>query len=136
MPLYNVESKSGHDLYQLIDGRYQIIRKGRFSDILLGHEYILVKEYIADFLLCNEVKGIRFEPAIIYDKTSAQEWHDYCVMLFDCTFNASMISMLDHAGLKAYCMDSRYLFVTPDLKVLLETTNFKLQFSQGLNHFG
>ncbi|KJY66580.1 hypothetical protein [Vibrio nigripulchritudo] len=133
---YSVEPQFGHELFRLSDGRYQIVKRREFSNLLSGHGYVLVQKELAEVFLLADVKGVRFEQAIIYDKSSGAEWNSYYKMSFEFKFELADIAGLDLEGNKAYLMDNCYVFVSPKLKHYLESKSCGLSFSDGLSSFG
>ena len=123
-------------LYQLNDGRFQIIDKGALTPLMIGYRYALIEAPLASYLLSLNVSGVSFRPAVIWDRRKDQEHHSHRNMILDQRFEPARIGDLDLAGKRILRMGEEYLLISPELKERLESSPFKyLKFSKGLRGF-
>lgn len=76
---YSLESKDNIvDLYELkADGRFQLTLAGKIGPIMIGYDYVLFENMIADYLKGLDIEGLSFEKAIIWDWKSDIEYPNY-----------------------------------------------------------
>lgn len=133
---YYLEIENDTGLYQLNDGRYQLIKKGRVDPVMVGFGYVLVEDEVATYFQSLGIERVRFEPAVIWDRSDNSEYPNYQRMIVNHRFSPSEIDDIDLDGKQFLVMDNQYLFASPELKALLEQSSFGFQFSLGLSQFG
>src|SRR5262245_50785001 len=85
-------------LYQLSDGRFQIVDKGAVTPLMVGYGYALLEAPLASYLQSLNVSGVSFRPAVIWDRRKDQEYHSHQNMIVDQRFERGRISELDLDG--------------------------------------
>ena len=123
-------------LFKLADVRYQPIKKGPIDSIMVGHEYVLVQKDIAEYFKSLNIERVMYSPAIIWDRPSNVEYDGYVELLVNHHFCQDQINDLDIDGRQFLIMNNEYLFVTPELKNILECSDFGFEFTEGLSYFG
>lgn len=142
---YLVESKiQAVGLYLLDDGRFQMTKQGNLAPFMCGCDYILVENKLADFLASLSIPHIEIKDAIVWNRGKNEEYFDYKELRFRKSIGyitEENINYLDLSGLQAYLYQPYvsppiYLFVSPELKELLQKSGFDyLRFSEGFSHF-
>ena len=123
-------------LFQLADGRFQLIKDGSIAPFMDGPGYLLLENELAEFLVDLDIPGIDFEPATIWHRRIDREYLTHTRMNVETHFAQKEIQELDLNGLACYVMGDRYLFVSSSLKQVLVTSPFQyLEFSEGLDWF-
>ncbi len=123
-------------LFQLSDGRFQLIKDGPISPFMCGPGYYLIEKDLVDFLLELDISGTRFESATIWHRSLDIEYRGYFNMLVEHFIDNSSLNELDTNGLKFFSMNDTFLFVTPRLKQILTNSPFSyLRFSEGFSEF-
>ena len=133
---YHLEINNQTDLYQLNDGRFQLIKPGPIAPVMVGFKYILVKHSIAVYLKALDIDRVKFNPAIIWHRKEDIEDLSYTQIEVNHHFDSQNMNALNLDGSKFLLMDNRYLFVTPELKTKLETSPLNWTFSEGFSNFG
>tara|TARA_B110000196_G_C21144824_1_gene665964 strand:+ start:560 stop:970 length:411 start_codon:yes stop_codon:yes gene_type:complete len=133
---YHVEIFNQTDLYQLNDGRFQMIKSGPLDSVMVGFKYILVKNSIADTLKELDIDRVTFKPAIIWNRKNDTEDLSYTKMEVSHHFESENLNDIDIEGSQFLLLDNRYLFVSPELKVKLEASTLNWTFSKGFGNFG
>src|SRR5687768_10609950 len=130
---YFVESKiRAVDLYKLKDGRFQSIRKGNLSPYMDGFDYILVENKLADFLERLDIQLVEFNDAIVWDRENDKEYNHYKLLIVRKYLNEENFDRLDLRGLQLYLYKGGNLFVSTELKELLQNSEFDyLFFTEG-----
>lgn len=138
---YCVYTKINHiGLYQLKDGRFQMIMQGNLSQLMTGFRYVIVEKTLAEFFKELEIESIDYKDAIIWNRGLNIEYDNYSQLFIHNQFSAEQIGELDLSGSKVFVLNSMgnlYVFVTPQLKeILTKKSGFKyLKFSEGLEQF-
>lgn len=123
-------------LYELDDGRFQLIQQGRIAPFMDGYRYLLVEEPLAQFLQALDVNGIRIEPAVIYNRESGEEIRSHSRIHVSHYFTPVDIRDLRLSGMKLLTMLDEHYFVSPELGAALKDSPFKyLVFTEGLADF-
>ena len=123
-------------VYELDDGRFQLIDPGPISPFLAGYRYLLVEQAFAAFLAALEVERIRHEPAVLFNRATGEELHTHVRLHVGQFFNQNQLLELQLDGLRLLAMNDQYYFVSPELKVMLEASPFTyLRFTEGLSGF-
>lgn len=124
------------NLYQLNDGRFQMIKQGSLALLMCGYQYVIVEDKFADYLDALDIRSIELRKVIIWNRQTNKEFRNYKQILFDRHFSLNQINDLNIDGIKMMLMDNHHLFVSPKLKQILEKSEFDyLLFSEGLSQF-
>lgn len=134
---FHIETKdSTSRLYQLKDGRYQIIENGELGPFMAGYGYLLLERELAEFLECLPVETATFRDAIIFDPSNSRELETHVEVIVDQRFEADQMNDINLDGDRILLMSNRYVFISPSLKKKLENSEFNyLKFSEGLSNF-
>jgi hypothetical protein len=134
---YHVSCVESHPrLYQLSDGRFQIMEEGELPPLMVGYEYVLVETGLAEFASMLDLPRLDIIDAVIYDRRQKREIRSYRQFLIGQCFSSDMIRDIDLEGERFLVMDRSYLFASPLLKQRLENAGFGyLRFTEGLNEF-
>ena len=103
---------------------------------MVGFNYVVVEVGIAERLRNLAVGRVGFRPAKIWDRANDIEYSNYEQVIINHHFESAQINDIDLDGKQLLLMDSRYLFVTPELKSELEASKCRFNFSKGLTRFG
>lgn len=123
-------------LFELDDGRFQLLEAGNIDPFLPGYGYLLVERDLAEFLSKHEVDRIVLKDAILFDRPSGQEYRTHVRVQVRQHFKPEQINDLDLNGLRLLTMNDEYYFASPELKKRLEQSRFDyLSFSEGLDGF-
>lgn len=123
-------------LYELGDGRFQLLESAEVGAFLPGCGYLLVERKLAEFLREHEVERIVLEDAVLFDRPSGKEFRTHMRVLVRQYFTPKQINDLDLNGLRLLTMNDEYYFVSPALKELLERFSFDyLFYTRGLEGF-
>ena len=122
-------------LYQLKDGRFQLIQKGKLGPFMSGYTYLLVENELAQFLESLNIERATFKDTVIWDRKNDKEHHSHKKVLCQ-HFNSDQINDINLDGDRILMMDNEYIFVSPTLKDKLENSKYNyLKFSEGLSKF-
>jgi hypothetical protein len=123
-------------LYQLADGRFQIMESGSLAPMMVGYEYVLVEEALAEYLEFLDLPRVDTIPAIIYEPRQRLEIRTYRQLIIGQRFSPDMIRDLDLEGERLLLMGNQDVFASVSLKQRLEESPFTyLGFSEGLSSF-
>ena len=123
-------------LYQLKNGRFQMIEHGNICRFMQGYRYLLVEKELASFLKSIGVGRVAFRDAIIFNRKTNEEFNSHVEVIINQYFDSDQIQDIDLDGDRILMMDNQYVFVRPSLKEKLESSKFKyLRFSEGLSNF-
>ncbi len=132
---YCVTSKiSGAGLFPLKDGRLQIMKPGDLALIedILG--CIIIEDKLADFLFSLKIEGIALKDVVIWERSSDTEFHNYKQLLIEKKITPENIKSLTVKGLQMYVYNESYIFVSSELKEILEKSEFDyLEFKEGFS---
>lgn len=64
-------------LYELADGRFQLIEHALVSPFMAGYRYLLVEQPLAIFLSELGLERVRHEPAVLFNRTTGEEHHTH-----------------------------------------------------------
>jgi hypothetical protein len=137
---YSVDSKiSSVGLYLLDDGRFQMTKQGKLAPFMCGSDYILVENKLADFFASLNIPHIEFKDAIVWNRGKNEEYSDYKELIFRKSIKCiteENIDKLELPGLQVYLFPRYFLFVSPELKDLLQKSGCDyLRFSEGFSLF-
>jgi hypothetical protein len=136
LPFYVFCESPAVRVYELNDGRFQLIDPEPVSPFLAGYRYLLVERNLATFLATLEIERVCYEPAVLFNRGTGEELHTHVRLHVGQSFNQSQLLDLPLDGLRLLTMDDQYYFVSPALKAELEGSPFRyLRFTEGLSGF-
>lgn len=136
LPFYVSSRLPSVPLFELSDGRFQLVQQGPISPWMAGHGYLLVEKALANFLARIGVERIRQQSATIWNRATGEERETHVRLFVGQFFSRDQLHDLPLDGPRMLSLDDAYCFVSPDLKDLLEQQGFSyLQFSEGLSEF-
>lgn len=136
LPFHIHTEETAPRLYELSDGRFQIIEKGALTPFMSGYGYVLVQAELAEFLKELGTERVNIQDAIVWDRTCNTENKSYKRLLLDQHFTADQIKDINIDGIKMLVMDNQHVFASPILMTNLKNSHFTyLRFSEGLNGF-
>ena len=123
-------------LYQLSDGRFQLIEQGPLAPFMYGYRYLLVEKALAEFLEHAQVERVGCKPAVLFNRATGEEHHTHVQLHVGHFFTENQLLDLALEGPRLLTMNDQYYFATPELKAKLEAGAFSyLRFSEGLSAF-
>lgn len=123
-------------LFELDDGRFQLLESDAVGPFLPGHGYLIVERRLACFLIEQDVERIVCEDAVLFDRASGSEYRTHVRVRIGQYFTPAQINDLDLDGPRLLTMNDEYYFVSPDLRERLKHAQFDyLVFGEGLTGF-
>jgi hypothetical protein len=123
-------------LFELNDGRFQLLEAAVVGPFLCGPGYLLVERNLGRFLVEQGVERVKCEDAILFDRQSGTEFHTHVRIRVGQYFTSDQICDLDLVGPRILTMNDEYYFVSPELRERLQQAQFGyLTFSEGLTGF-
>jgi hypothetical protein len=123
-------------LYELGDGRFQLIEQGPIAPLMSGYRYFLVERALALFLDELGLERAWQEPAVLFNRTTGEEMHTHVRLHVSQFFTQNMLPDLPLEGLRLLTFNDEYYFASPELKACLEASPVGyLQFSEGFSGF-
>jgi len=123
-------------LFELADGRFQLLESGAVGPFIPLHGYLLVEHRFADFLIQEGVERIKCENVVCFDRISGREFSTHVRIRVGQVFSPDQIYDLDLVGPRILTMNDEHYFASPELRDLLATNSFDyLSFSEGLSRF-
>ncbi|WP_394780087.1 hypothetical protein [Undibacterium sp.] len=123
-------------LFELSDGRFQILESGRIGPFLSGPGYLLVENELASFLQGLQLERLIYESAILFERSTGTEYRTHTRIRVGQFFKPDQINDLALSGPRLLTMGDEHYFVSEYLKLLLEDSDFNyLSFSEGLGRF-
>ena len=136
LPYLVTSNEDSVALFELDDGRFQMLQQGPIARFATGYQYLLVDRALAKYLKSLKVPQVTFAPAIILNRATGEEYRSHLRVLVSKSFHADEIKSLDLDGLQLLAMNREHYFVSPSLKFALEANEFEfLEFSVGLSAF-
>ena len=133
LPFHVSCSESAVGLYELADGRFQLIEDGPITPLMVGPGYVLAENRLADHLREFQLERVRFVPATIWHRRTGQEFHTHERLVVGQQFFPDQINDLNLDGFRLLSLDGEYLFASPDLAHQLRASEFSyLRFSEGM----
>ncbi len=132
---YHLDISNNGFLYELGDGRFQLMNGAEPEQIMIGYGYIFVENELATTLENLDVERIKFFPAILFDRSKMKELSTHSKMVVNHHFDSDQIKDLDIVGKQFLLMSNQYLFVSPELKDILQEVVPKLTYPKGLSRF-
>ena len=133
---YSLTFESDTFLIELSDGRFQLMGEREIEPIFIGYKYILLEKEIADKFTALGAERFTTEPVTIWNRQENIEYSDHLKMVVNHHFGFDQINDVDLDGKQFLLMENKYLFVSPELKSVLEIQFPKFKFTEGLSHFG
>lgn len=123
-------------LYQLADGRFQVVEKGELAPLMSGYNYVLVEEDLAEYLSDLDLPELEIIPAVIYEPWEKQEIRTHRQLVIHQRCSTDEIGEIDFEGERFLLLNQAYVFVSGPLKERLAASPFKyLCFTKGLEGF-
>lgn len=123
-------------LYELADGRFQLIEQGPLAPFMAGYRYLLVEQPLAAFLSQLGLERVRHEPAVLFNRGTGEEHRTYVRLHVGQFFDERQTHGISLEGPRLLTMNDEYYFASPELKSRLEASQFTyLSFSEGLSEF-
>jgi hypothetical protein len=123
-------------LFELNDGRFQLLDAIPIGPFLSGPGYLLVERNLGEFLVEQGVERIACNDAILLDRPSNTEFRTHVRIQVGQYFTSDQIDDLDLTGPRLLTMNDEYYFASPDLRDRLQQAPFDyLVFSEGLAQF-
>lgn len=136
LPFYLHTNEIAPRLYELSDGRLQIVEKGELTPFMSGYGYILVRPDLAEFLEQLEIERVTIEDAIVWDRASNTEYRSYKRLRLNHHFTSDQIKDINVEGISLLVMSNEFVFASPMLTANLKKSHFTyLKFSEGLDGF-
>ena len=82
-------------LYQLADGRFQIVEEGELAPLMIEFGYVLVEKEFAQYLLDLHLPGIDIVDAVIYEPWQKEEICTHRQLRIDQHFSSDMLRYTD-----------------------------------------
>jgi hypothetical protein len=128
--------KPAPTLFELSDGRFQLMEQVPVPPLIAGYGYLLVEQPLALRLKELHVERVKFEPAVLFNPVSGEEQNALVRLRVGQFFRSNELSDFAIEGLRLLTLNDQYYFVSPALKVQLENGAFPyLRFSEGLSEF-
>lgn len=99
-------------VYELDDGRFQLIDPGPISPFLAGYRYLLVEQSLATFLATLGIERVRHEPAVLFNRSTGEELHMHVRLHVGQFFNENQLLDLPLDGLRLLTMNDQDYFVS------------------------
>jgi len=123
-------------LYELNDGRFQLIERGPIAPVMCGYRYMLVEQPLVSFLRELQIERVRYEQAVLFNRGTGEELRTHVRLHVGQFFQVDRLQDLQLDGPRLLTMNDEYYFASPELKERLEASAFKyLCFSEGLEGF-
>ncbi|CAN7155529.1 hypothetical protein [Polaromonas sp. LjRoot131] len=123
-------------LYELGDGRFQLIEQGPIAPLMSGYRYLIVERALALFLDQLGLERARQEPAVLFNRATGEEMRTHVRLHISQFLTQNMLADLPLEGLRLLTFNDEYYFASPELKACLEASPFGyLQFSEGFSGF-
>ncbi|WP_442782802.1 hypothetical protein [Collimonas fungivorans] len=136
LPFHIESSIPAVRLYELSDGRFQLLGAGPVGPFLSGPGYLLVEEKLASYLECVGIDRVTQEPAVLFDRLAGVEFRTHVRIKVGQYFKVDQIEDLGLTGPRILTMNDEYYFVSAELKAMLERSEFHyLRYSEGLSRF-
>ncbi|MFG6485638.1 hypothetical protein ACG04R_03080 [Roseateles sp. BYS78W] len=136
LPFLLTCSEPAVGLYELADGRFQLIKQGPIAPLMTGYRHLLVESSLAEFLQCLPIERVRYEPAVLVNRGTGEEHRTHSRIVVSQFFRPDDLRDIPLEGMRILTMNDEYFFVTAELKNALEASPFQyLQFSEGLSNF-
>jgi hypothetical protein len=122
-------------LIKLKDERYQVSEIGTFRNLLDGYGCALIENKIADILKKYVSEQIDLKQVIIFRRATKEEWTNYSELIMKNKIEINEYYQTESSGLNIYGILNGLIYVSADLKELIEnelTDLSDLEFKRGL----
>lgn len=135
LPFHMDCDDSRYALYPLSDGRFHLLYDCPIAPLLIGPDYVLAENPLANFLAARALDKVDFLPATIYRGSTGEEYRTHQQIIVGEQFRFKDLHDIALDGERLFLLD-RAMFVSPALKQVLVDSPFTyLQFSEGLDDF-
>jgi hypothetical protein len=136
LPFFLSCSTPAIKLYELADGRFQLVQHGPVAPLMTGYRYLLVETRLAEFLQTLPIERVRYEPAVLFNRGTGEESRTHWRVHVSQYFGPPDLRDMALDGMRILTMSDEYFFVTAELKSALEASPFRyLRFSEGFSDF-
>ena len=133
LPVHISCSESAVGLYELADGRFQLIEDGPIAPLMVGSGYVLVENRLAEFLRKFPLERVRFEQATIWHRRTGEEHRTHERLIVSQLFSSDQINDLNLEGCRLLSLGDEHLFASPELAEQLSSGDFPyLRFNEGM----
>ena len=123
-------------VFELEDGRFQLIEHGDIGPVVSGYKHLLVEARLATFLRNLKLERTNFEPAAFFVRSTGEQWSSHERVRVGQYFKLDQVQDLALDGHRILTLNDEYYFVSPSLKQALEIAGFEyLVFTEGLSGF-
>jgi hypothetical protein len=124
-------------LFELADGRFQVVSQGTLAPAMSGYQYLLVQKPLAEFLAGLGVERVSFEEATLFYPATGEEVKTYVRVRVSQFFTSHDLRDIAVDGLRLMTLNDQHYFVSEELKAELDQAKFSyLRFSEGFTGFG
>lgn len=109
LPYHMTCMKAGICLYRLSDGRFQIMEPGELAPAMIGYQYVLVEQRLADYLEVLDLPRVKMVDAVIYVPRNGQEIRTHRELRIGQRFSQDMIRDIDLDGERLLLMQDQYV---------------------------
>jgi hypothetical protein len=136
LPYFIATERSTVKLFELDDGRFQLISQGPVGPFSYGYKYLLVENALAEYLQSLSLTRVSYEPAVLFNRSKQKEYRTHTRVKVGQFFRAEEVQDIALDGMRLLSMGDEYFFASPTLKQALEASDFKyLTFTEGLSGF-
>jgi len=117
------------------DGRYQVSEFGAFRNLLDGFDYALIENKISQILQKYVSNQVEVSQTVIYRRATNEEWNNYSELKIKNKIEFKEYYNTESFGLKIYGILNGLVYVSSDLKVLIENeldNSTDIEFKRGL----
>jgi hypothetical protein len=123
-------------VFELNDGRFQLIDQTPVSPFMAGRGYLLVEQALADCLRHTGVEGVAYESAVLFNPATGEECHSHIRVRVAQVFRDHQLRDLNLSGRRMLTLNDQYYFVSQELLSVLQAGSFPyLSFSEGFSRF-
>lgn len=123
-------------VFELEDGRFQLIEHGDVGPVAYGFKHLLVERRLATFLKSLGLERVKFEPAVFLIRSTGKQWSSHERVRVGQYFKADQVRDLALDAHRILTLNDEHYFVSPSLKRALENAGFDyLEFTEGLAGF-
>ena len=98
---------------RLQDGRFHVFKSGIASNLITGHEFILVSQPLATIISKTCQSLVEVQPAVVIRLSTGEKWPDYYEL--KPLQEIRPYELLDASGYQVWHLDHSCLFVSPKL---------------------
>ena len=137
MPPYLITStEDSVPLFELEDGRFQMLKSGPIAEFASGYQYLLLGRILSKYFKSLDVPQVTYQPVVIMNRVTGEQIRSHTRVFVHRTIRQDEIKSLSLEGRHLLVMNGEHFFVSPTLKFALEANEFPyLQFTEGLSAF-